>query len=141
MKLRVWRTLLAVVGLGISVYLTFVHYDAHVPLVCTDNSFINCGRVITSPQSVVAGLPLAVWGILWFVVLGVAIGLRREPRSWSRVLDLGWAVVGALSVVYFIYIELFVVGVLCLWCSIVHLLVLANLFIAMGIGAPGTPAD
>ena len=132
MRLRIWRTLLAIAGLGISIYLTLVHYDSHVPLVCTDNSFINCGRVVTSPQSVILGLPLAVWGLIWFAVLVAAVWLRRDDRPWTRTLDLGWAIAGALSIVYFIYIELFIVGVLCMWCSIVHLLVLANLFIAMG---------
>ena len=136
MTTRLWRLLLAAAGFGISVYLTLVHYDARVPLVCTDNAFIDCARVVTSPQSVVLGLPLAVWGMLWFAVLGMTIWLRGERGAWTQMLDLGWAVVGALSIVYFIYIELFVVGVLCLWCSIVHLLVLANLFIAMGMRAP-----
>ena len=112
-----------------------MHYDARVPLVCTDNSFIDCARVVTSPQSVVFGLPLAVWGMLWFAVLGVTIWLRRDRGAWTQMLDNGWAAVGAGSVVYFVYIELFIVGVLCMWCSIVHLLVLANLFIAMGIRA------
>lgn len=132
MSTRIWRTLLAVVGFGISFYLTLVHYDTHIPLVCTDNAFINCARVVTSPQSVVFGLPLAVWGMVWFAVLVATIWLRGRLGAWTQTLDVVWGVVGALSVVYFVYIELFVVGVLCLYCTTVHLLVLANLFIATG---------
>jgi hypothetical protein len=40
--------LIAVVGLGISVYLTIVHYDSGVKLVCNTTGLINCQSVTSS---------------------------------------------------------------------------------------------
>ncbi len=125
---RRWARLgMALVGLGISVYLTVVHYG-HVPLACplARRGIVDCAAVVTSPQSVALGLPLAVWGIAWFVVTA-ALVLRAGPGQ--ALAERAWATVGAVAVVYFVYLELFAVGRLCAWCTAVHLLVLANLIL------------
>ncbi len=133
------RVALTGIGLGISVYLTLVHYS-HVPLLCHTSGIINCVDVVTSPQSVALGLPLAVWGMLWFVVAAVlavwtAVG---GPAAATRLRPprLAWSVVGALAVVYFVYLELIVIGHICLWCSGVHLIVLTLLAFEALSGAP-----
>src|SRR5216684_2974000 len=61
----------ALVGIGIAVYLTTVHY-AHVSLLCTDGGVVNCTQVTTSVYSVVPGtdIPITIPGLLWFVVSG-----------------------------------------------------------------------
>ena len=46
--------LLSLVGVGISVYLTAVHYE-NVPLVCSASGIVDCARVLSSPFSVVPG--------------------------------------------------------------------------------------
>ncbi len=123
---------MAVVGFAISVYLTVVHYG-HVPLACplARPGIVNCAAVVTSPQSVALGLPLAVWGIVWFVVTAVLV-VRVKPSLAG--VERAWAGVGAVAVVYFIYLELFAIGRLCAWCTAVHLLVLANLLLVSGDG-------
>ncbi len=123
---------MAVAGCGISVYLTAVHY-AHVSLACplARPGIVNCAAVVTSPQSVALGLPLAVWGIVWFVATGVLVAW---PRPGLAGVERVWAAVGAVAVVYFVYLELFAVGRLCAWCTGVHLLVLANLLLVGGDG-------
>lgn len=136
---QIWRTVLAAVGFAISAYLTAVHYDAHVPLACSSNGIIDCARVITSPQSVVFGLPLAVWGMLWFALLAVVVLIRARGAAWGGTADSVWAGVGALSIIYFVYLELFVVGRICIWCSAVHVLVLINLFVALSPGPAQVP--
>jgi uncharacterized membrane protein len=120
------RLALVLVGLGISAYLTAVHYHG-APLYCRTRGIVDCEQVVTSPESVVLGLPLALWGVVWFVLAGV-LAWPREPweervRSWRRL----WAAVGALAVVYFVYLEFVVIGHVCLWCSAVHLIVLVLL--------------
>ena len=49
----------AVVGLGISTYLTTLHYAGVAPI-CTTNGFINCGSVLKSSYSVVPGTSIPV---------------------------------------------------------------------------------
>ena len=70
---------------------------------------VNCGKVTTSPQSVVFGIPVAVLGLAFYVSL-VAI---MSPYAWrsarreialARMLSL---VVGIGFVLYLVYAELF----------------------------------
>ena len=58
--------LLSVVGIGIAIYLTAVHYE-HVPLVCSTRGFVNCAAVLSSAYSVVPGtsVPITVPGLAW----------------------------------------------------------------------------
>ena len=58
---QVFMLVLALLGVGISIYLTLVHYDQKdVPLVCSTRGFINCENVLTSPYALVPGLIGAV---------------------------------------------------------------------------------
>jgi uncharacterized membrane protein len=116
-----WAALaFAVIGLAASAYLTVEHFTAAVVLACPENSTINCAKVTTSKWSHVLGIPVAVLGLVYFVVM-VALCL---PPAW-RIASLDrWRVaaagVGALSVLWLIYLELFQIDAICLWCTAVH---------------------
>jgi uncharacterized membrane protein len=127
------RPALAAVGLVIAAYLTVLHYDTSVPLYCSESGAVNCAQVLTSAQSVVLGLPVAAWGLLWFAVaLPLLLG---DGAGWrGRAADL-WTLIGAVSVVYLVYTELIVIGKICLWCTAVHVIVLA-IFVLQALGAP-----
>ena len=122
-------------GLGISTYLTIAHYDTHVVLACAENGVINCGKVTTSAQSKVFGIPVAVLGLAFFVAM---VGLSL-PRAWQartvRVAQVRLAsvIVGIGFVFYLVYSELFTIRAICLWCSAVHVLTLI-LFVAIVTG-------
>jgi uncharacterized membrane protein len=116
---------LAVAGLGVSVYLTIAHYTTAVTLVCSSKGAINCEKVTTSPESVVFGIfPVAVLGLAFYVAM-VAL---TTPWAWrSRLPVIGWArlasvVIGIGFVIYLIYVELFAVNAICLWCTSVHVI-------------------
>lgn len=118
---------LSVLGFGIAAYLTALHYTTMVELVCPSGGLIDCETVLTSPQSVVLGLPVAAYGLVWFAVNALlqALGLqKRGLSSWLRWVSLVWLAVGAVTVVYLVYVELNVVGKVCIWCTGVHLIIL-----------------
>ena len=124
---------LAVAGLGVSTYLTYVHYAEPRGLSCPDTGVINCTKVTTSPQSVLFGfLPVALVGALYFLAMGALVA----PRAWRARSQLVPAarIVGAVSgvamVCYLIYVEAVVVHALCLYCTVVHVIAFA-LFIAV----------
>jgi len=124
------RLVLAVVGLLISGYLTLLHYDAHVPLACVNVGIIDCAGVLTSPQSQWFHIPVAAFGLLWFVVAIVLAALGRRDgaaHTWSLI----WAVIGACTVVFLVYDELIVIGRICAWCTLVHLIVLTSLVLVV----------
>jgi uncharacterized membrane protein len=122
---RPWRSLAclaaAVVGVGISVYVTILHY-AHIKPVCSDTGAINCLHVLTSPQSVFLGIPVPLYGLFFFVAMFVLC----VPRLWlTTVWWVPWlrVAVSAVGIVFalrLIYEELFVIRNICLWCTGAH---------------------
>jgi uncharacterized membrane protein len=129
----------AVVGLGISAYLTTLHYAGVAPI-CTTNGFINCGSVLKSSYSVVPGtsIPVTVPGMIWFIVSGAfalvsVLSARRglDEPEWLRPAHLIWCVLGLVSVLYFVFAELVKLHELCEWCTGVHILVFLCLLVTI----------
>ena len=119
-------TVLSVLGLGVAGYLTYEHFTASSTLACSDNGIVNCLKVTTSSYSAVAGVPVAVLGLVFFAIMLVLqlppMWLRPEPLV--RIGRLAWAVVGLGTVLYLLYAELFAIDAICLWCTSVHVLTL-----------------
>ena len=69
---------LALLGLGVSVYLTYEHYSTSATLACPDTGAINCVKVTSSSYSELAGVPVALLGLLYYVGV-VALCL---PVAW-----------------------------------------------------------
>jgi uncharacterized membrane protein len=115
--------ILALYGLGASIYLTIAHYDKSVTLACSDKGLINCAAVTTSPESIVFGVfPVAVLGLAFYVFM-VAVNspwgwrLNWPVVRWAR---FGSVILGMIFVLYLIYAEIDEVHAICLWCTSVH---------------------
>jgi uncharacterized membrane protein len=119
-------TLASVLGLGVAGYLTFEHYTSSMSLACSDNGIVNCLKVTTSSYSSVAGVPVAVLGLVYFAVMLVLQlpPMWQRPERGVRVARLAWCVVGLGMVFYLLYAELFAIDAICLWCTSVHVLTL-----------------
>ena len=116
---------LSVAGLAVSVYLTVDHFTTRSVLACPATASVNCAKVTTSAYASVLGIPVALYGLVFFVAM-VALTLPyawRDPRL--RSVRLGAAVVGVAFVVYLVGAELFGVGAICLWCTAVHVITVA----------------
>ena len=140
-----WTALaLSLAGLGVSIYLTIAHYTSSTILVCSDQGVVNCGKVTTSPESIVFGVfPVAVLGLAFYVFM-VAI---NSPWGWRLRVPLVWwarigsVVVGIGFVLYLLYAEIIEIGNICLWCTSVHVitfLLFALLIFAASIGSSTT---
>jgi uncharacterized membrane protein len=109
-------------ALAIASYLTVTHYTDPAALACPDTGIVNCTLVTTSSWSVVLGVPLAVLGVVWAVVM-TALTTPWAWRSAARWVDgarLAASGVGAATVLYLVYVELFRIGAICLWCTAMH---------------------
>ncbi|MHB8244593.1 MAG: vitamin K epoxide reductase family protein [Acidimicrobiales bacterium] len=128
-----WRpfatTVVCLLGLGLAGFLTWGHYfDQHAishscPLSQT-SSIINCGAVTTSPQSVIFGIPVALYGLMFFVVM-LAICLPvawRSPSLWLARARVALNVVGMGFVLYLIGVEFLELHYICIYCTGVHIL-------------------
>ncbi|TMC23428.1 MAG: vitamin K epoxide reductase family protein [Chloroflexi bacterium] len=126
---------LSLLGIAISIYLTTVHYQ-NVPLVCSTQGFVDCERVLSSPFSVVPGtsLPITIPGLLWFMVSGslAFVSWRFWPDQRNlRIAELLWIVIGMLTVLYLVYVEIVRLHTLCAWCTAVHVIMLLMLLLAL----------
>jgi uncharacterized membrane protein len=117
----------AIAGGAISTWLTLAHYTSPRLLACGSSGLVNCERVTTSSQATPFGVPVALLGVLWFV----AMGFCCAPKAWRadtgmvRLARLALAVTGMAMVLWLVWAELFAIGAICLWCTVVHLLTFA----------------
>jgi uncharacterized membrane protein len=132
---------LALIGLGISTYLTIAHFVGTQILACTTNSAINCEYVTTSAQSHFLGIPVSVLGLAFYAV---AVALFSPWAWWSRSRKLHLArivaAVGAMCfALWLITAELVILHKICLWCTGVHLVTFL-LFVLTVTSSPGVLA-
>jgi uncharacterized membrane protein len=135
MTLTRWSALLGALGLVISLYLAGVHFaQGLVPLACSAGGLVNCEQVISSAESTVGPVPVAVLGVAWFVVFLSLLAIRVATPY-----RLAWTASGLAFVFYLIYAELFLIGALCLWCTAVHLTVIGLFLLAVAETSSGLP--
>lgn len=109
MKLRAAIAAVAVVGLGIAAYLTYVHY-ANVAPVCVSGG---CEKVQHSSYATLFGVPVALLGLIgWSLLLGSAL-LRG---AWASLAGAAVAVVAAAFSGYLLWAQLGPIGAICQWC-------------------------
>jgi uncharacterized membrane protein len=123
---------LALAGIFISLYLTLYKLGYIGELSCTIGS---CETVNTSKWSRFLGLPVAAWGLLFYVDVFALAVVGTMPRfEASRTISLALlaqAAVGVLFSAWLTYLELGVIHAICIWCVtsalIVTLIFLASL--------------
>ncbi len=111
---------LALVGVAVAAYLTWVHYAGAEPLCVAGGGA--CEKVQTSDQSELLGLPVAVLG------LGAYIALFASALTRGEIARIGGAFVAVAGVAfsaYLTYAELFIIEAICQWCVLSALLMVA----------------
>lgn len=135
-------TVLAVIGLGVAAYLTYIHYAGINPA-CTAGQ--SCIKVQTSIWSKVAGVPVALLGLIGYV--GILGSLLAPDREETRLATLGLTLIGVVFSAYLTYRELFSIHAICEWCvssAVILTLLLIGAVARYLAGAPldlGEPAD
>lgn len=108
---------LAVIGLGVAIYLTVVHYVGFQALACTGGSHggpSSCQTVQSSVWSELAGIPVALLGLIGYILILSSLLLR--DREETRLATLGLTVTGFGFSAYLTYRELFSIHAICEWC-------------------------
>jgi uncharacterized membrane protein len=129
-----WRPIttfvVSILGLAVATYLTYGHYanPAHpvssCPLGGSGGGTVNCELVLTSGWSSILGLPVALYGAVFFVFM-VIINSPRAWRSSSLLiarLRLAAVIGGMGMVLYLVGVELLALKHICIWCTSVHFL-------------------
>jgi uncharacterized membrane protein len=115
MSVRALRTtmiVLATVGLGVAAYLTYIHYAGIKPLCGRGGG--GCEIVQTSQYSKLAGVPVALIGLIGYVaILGSLLVRETETSRFATVI---FTLVGFGFSLYLTYRELFSIHHICEWC-------------------------
>lgn len=109
-RLRQVAIVLALIGLGVAGYLTYIHYEGIKP-VCGLGG--DCEKVQTSEWAYLAGVPVALLGLIGYVVILATLFSEREEALVAGALV---ALVGFGFSAYLTYRELFTIDAICPWC-------------------------
>jgi uncharacterized membrane protein len=109
---------LAIIGLVVSLYLTYVEFTSTRAL-CGPVG--DCNAVQNSPYAKLFGVvPIGLVGAIGYIVILVAWAWRRfKTDALARIAGpamFGMALFGALFSIYLTYLELFVIHAVCIWC-------------------------
>lgn len=110
-RLRGAAIVLSLLGIGVAGYLTYVHY-AELSPVCVGGGG-GCAKVQASDQSELLGVPVALLGLLGYVVL---LGCSLLATEAARVLGALTAIVGFGFSLYLQYESIAVIEATCQWC-------------------------
>ena len=118
-RLRQVAIVLALIGLGVAAYLTYVHYEGIEPACGLGG---DCEKVQTSEWADLAGVPVALLGLIGYATILATLFVEREEALIAGALV---ALVGFGFSAYLTYLELFVIDALCQWCVASALLLTA----------------
>ncbi len=127
-RTRAWIVLLAAAGLLASALSTYGHArllrDPGYAAFCDVSAAVSCTDVYGSRFGSVAGVPVALGGVLWFGgVLLLVLADARGPRD-SRADVAGylvaWSTAGLAVAMYLAYASLVVLQTFCLLCGVVY---------------------
>ena len=100
----------ALAGLGIATYLTVVHYSGGDPVCAVAHG---CATVQQSDYAALAGVPVALLGVLGYLGLLAALIVDGENgRGAAAFLSLG----GLGFSVWLTYVEIEKIEAICQWC-------------------------
>lgn len=105
---------IALIGFADSAYLTAEHFRGSIPPCSVVEG---CEQVLTSSYAVIAGIPVALLGMLYYAALLVGIIAyidSRNPKvmSWIRWMTVG----GFVMTLYFLFVQAFILKAFCQYC-------------------------
>jgi uncharacterized membrane protein len=109
--------ILTLIGIADAAYVAHANYTG-ARLWCP--ILDGCNTVINSPYSRVFGTPMSYFGFIYYLFMfGLAARLAYEPFSNSlRFRAILYAALGAVSSVYFLYLQLGYIREVCSYCLI-----------------------
>jgi uncharacterized membrane protein len=100
----------ALAGLGIASYLTVVHYAGGEPVCAVAHG---CATVQQSDYAALAGVPVALLGVLGY--LGLLAALARDGEAW-RTAAAFLSLAGLGFSAWLTYVEVAILDAICIWC-------------------------
>jgi uncharacterized membrane protein len=122
---------LDLVGLAIAGYLSLVELQGELP---SCGPLKGCEEVARSQYARVGGIPVAVFGVALSVSLFLlAIAWMRSDKVELLAAHYGLSLLGVVFEVYFTYVEVFIIGAVCVWCASYGLSLVARFAVALAV--------
>jgi uncharacterized membrane protein len=119
---------LDVVGLVIASYLAIVEVQGGTP-VC--GPIKGCEEVALSEYSRIGGVPVAVYGVgLSLLLLTLAISWWKTDMYGLLLAHYGLSLAGVIFEAYFLYLQVFVIHAVCIWCTTYGLSLILRFIVA-----------
>lgn len=116
-----------------SVLVIFYTLNQQLPICPTGTFFgvhFDCGAVLSSPYSRIFGIPLELLAIGYFLVnLGLVCFVAFGSDHVSGItLDIlfGWRFIGIIIVPYLVFVELFIIHAICVYCTMMHAAIIGD---------------
>jgi uncharacterized membrane protein len=134
-KLRAAAIAVAVIGLGIAGYLTIVHYTGGASVCAIAHG---CETVQKSDYSKLAGVPVALLGLIGYV--GILVALLKDDEN-ARSAAAFFSLLGFGFSAWLTYTEVAIIDAICIWCvgSAICMTILAALTVSRVLTA--SPAE
>ena len=130
---------LDVIGLAIATYLSIVELQGYAP-VC--GPIKGCEEVARSEYSRIGGIPVAVYGVVLSVtLLTLAIAWWKTDIYGLLLAHYALSMAGVLFEVYFLYLQVFVIGAVCVWCTTYGLSLILRFVVALAVWLRQPPPE
>jgi uncharacterized membrane protein len=115
------------------VYYTLKQTLPFCPLQRSPGIALDCYAVLSSRYSQVFGIPLELLAVWYFIVnlllvYFIAFGSDSLSRMSLKTL-FGWRFIGIIIVPYLVFVELFLVKAICIYCTVMHVAIIADFII------------
>ncbi len=118
-------------GLGVASYLSIVELSGNVP-VC--GPIRGCEEVAKSQYSWIGPIPVAVFGVgLSIILLAAALGWWRTGDRRLLAVHYGLSLVGVTFEGYFMFLQVFVIEAVCIWCAMYGISLILRFLIALAV--------
>jgi uncharacterized membrane protein len=129
--LPILSIILGIIGAVDSAYLAWLKLTDSVAA-CGDIG--NCEAVNNSRYAEVAGIPIALLGLVGYLVILIVTILEMTKPSWKyglRLAFFGFTLTGTLYSVYLTYVEIAILNALCPFCVVSAVVMLALFLIGI----------
>jgi len=111
---------IAFIGLGLTIFLLYQQYSKTE--ICDISNFISCSTVLASEYSKFFGIPVALFGTIYFVIIIILLILYQENKKF-----LNYAFYISILALFpsftLTYLEFFVIKAVCIFCELTKILI------------------
>jgi uncharacterized membrane protein/protein-disulfide isomerase len=130
----------ALLGLGASSYSAYVHYrlltDPAYASACDIGSAVSCSTAYESQYGSFFGVPVALEGIVFFIVVGLLAGVAARPASRAAATAPAYifamAAVGLAFSIYLAFASYVILKTFCILCALTYVAVIGTLIVSGG---------